>query len=110
MLDRILNNNSEIIKQSQSLDRIGVVGSTNPFEEKSENFFIDESLISNAALQKYQHEIDVKVFSDLLMKTDQKAADNLVMQQVFDQLFSIDSKDFLSELLENEDFLNDITR
>ena len=108
MLDKILANNSEIIDQSQSLDRIRGIGATNPFEESRDKFFIDESSISSAALQKYQRELDVKSFSEILMQTDQKAANDLVLQQAFDGLFSIDDTDFLSELLENEDLLNDI--
>ena len=108
MLDRILGTNSEIINQSQSLDRIGGFGTTNPFEESKDKFFIDESSISTAAFEKYQREIDVKNFSEILMQTDEKAANELVLQQAFDGLFSIDDTDFLSELLDNEELLNDI--
>ena len=42
------------------------------------------------------------------METDEKAANELVLQQAFEGKFSIDDVDFLSELLDNEDFLNDI--
>ncbi len=108
MLDKILANNSEIIDQSQSLDRIRGLGATNPFEESRSNFFIDESSISTAALEKYQRENDIKTFSEILYQTDQKAANDLVLQQAFEGLFSIDDTDFLSELLDNEEFLNDI--
>ena len=109
MLDKILNNtSSELINQSQSLDRIRSIGATNPFEESDSNYFIDESHISNAALEKYQKEEDIKTFSQILFQTDEKAANELVMQQVFDGLYSIDNDDFLSELLSNEDFLNEI--
>jgi len=107
MLDKILANNSEIIEQSQSLDRIKGLGTTNPFESKKD-YFIDESSISTAALEKYQREIDVKTFSEILMQTDERAANDLVLQQAFEGLLSIDNTDFLSELLDNEEFLNDI--
>lgn len=108
MLDKILANNSEIIDQSQSLDRIKGLGVSNPYEADKTKFFIDESSISTAALQKYQRELDVKSFSEILMQTDEKAANDLVLQQAFEGLFSIDDTDFLSELLDNEDLLNDI--
>lgn len=108
MLDKILGNNSEIINQSQSLDRISQIGVTNPFEENKDNFFIDESSISTAALEKYQREIDVKTFSEILRQTDEKAANDLVLQQAFEGILSIDDTDFLSELIDNKDFLNDI--
>ena len=110
MLDKILANNSEIIDQSQSLDRIKGLGVTNPYEADKSKFFIDESSISTAALQKYQRELDVKSFSEILMQTDEKAANELVLQQAFEGLFSIDDTDFLSELLDSEALLNDISQ
>lgn len=108
MLDKILANNSEIIDQSQSLDRIKGLGVSNPYEVDKNKFFIDESSISTTALEKYQKELDVKKFSDILFQTDEKAANELVLQQAFEGLFSIDETDFLSELLDNKDLLNDI--
>ena len=110
MLDKILANNSEIIDQSQSLDRIKELGVSNPYKVDKNKFFIDESSISTAALEKYQKELDIKNFSEILMQTDEKAANDLVLQQAFEGLFSIDDTDFLSELLDNEDLLNDITK
>ena len=108
MLDKILANNSEIIDQSQSLDRIKGLGVSNPYEVDKNKFFIDESSISTTALEKYQKELDVKKFSDILFQTDEKAANELVLQQAFEGIFSIDETDFLSELLDNKDLLNDI--
>ena len=110
MLDKILANNSEIIDQSQSLDRIKGLGVSNPYEVDRNKFFVDESSISTTALEKYQKELDVKKFSDILFQTDEKAANDLVLQQAFDGLFSIDDTNFLSELLDNEELLNDITQ
>ncbi|MBR5304100.1 MAG: hypothetical protein IKU37_04665 [Candidatus Gastranaerophilales bacterium] len=108
MLDKILTSNSEIIDQSQSLDRIKGLGVSNPYEVDKNKFFIDESSISTTALEKYQKELDVKKFSDILFQTDEKAANELVLQQAFEGIFSIDETDFLSELLDNKDLLNDI--
>lgn len=108
MLDKILANNSEIIDQSQSLDRIKGLGVSNPYEADKSKFFIDESSISNDALEKYQKELDIKTFSDILFQTDEKVANDLVLQQAFEGILSIDNTDFLSELLDNEDLLNDI--
>ncbi len=108
MLDRILANNTDTINQSQSLDRIKGLGVSNPFNEDNNGFFIDESRISNAALEKYQKELDIKTFSDILYQTDEKASNELVLQQAFEGILSIDDTDFLSELLDNEDLLNDI--
>lgn len=108
MLDKIQNTGSESITQSQNLDRIRGLGVSNPFEEDDKGFFVDESNISSLALEKYQRELDVKKFSDILMETDEKAANDLVIKQAFDGTLSIDNDDFLSELLNNEDFINEI--
>ena len=78
MLDKITNNNSEIIDQSQNLDRIKAIGTSNPFIEDKTKYFVDESSISSAAMQKYQRELDIKTFSDILMQTDEKAANDLL--------------------------------
>ncbi len=107
MLDKISNNNSESIAQSQSLDRIKGVA-TNPFEEVENGFFIDESDISSAAIKKYQREVDVQKFSEILKETDEKASVELVLKQAFEGKLSIENEDFISELLNNKDFLNDI--
>ena len=108
MLDKILSTNSETVAQSQNLDRIKEIGATNPFEQKGTDYFVDESDISPEAILKYEHEIDVKRFSDILMQYDEKDALEQVLQKIFDGSISIDNDEFLSELLTNEDFLNDI--
>lgn len=108
MLDRIHNNGSEAIDQSQNLDRIKGFGITNPFADDYDNFFIDESHISNEAIKKYQRELDIKEFGELLKNTAQKAADELVLQQAFEGTLSIDNDDSIAELISSEDFLNDL--
>ena len=81
MLDKILSTNSESIVQSQNLDRIKAVGVTNPFEEADSAYFIDESNISSAALQKYQKELDSleekKVKQDELVVVYRNSEDEL---------------------------------
>jgi len=108
MLDKINNNSTDIINQSQNLDRIKSIGVTNPFAEDTDAYFIDESDISNAAMQKYQHDLDIKNFSNILMEINEKEANDLVLQQAFSGNLSIDNDEFINELLINDDFLNDI--
>lgn len=107
MLDKIHSNAADSIEQSQNLDRIKGYGVTNPFLDDND-YFIDESYISNEALQKYQREIDVKDFSKILIDLEQSLSDNLVIQQAFEGKFSIDNDEFLSELLNSKEFLNDL--
>ena len=108
MLDKILNTNSESVLQSQTLDRINQIGATNPFEKTDTSFFVDESQISEAAIEKYNHELDVQKFSEILKETDQEEANKLVVQKAFDGVLSIDDDEFLEELLSSDVFLNDI--
>ena len=108
MLDKILGTNSENVSQSQNLDRINQIGATNPFEGTKADYFVDESNISSEAIAKYEHELDVKKFSEILMQYDEKDALEEVLQKVFDGSISIDNDEFLTDLLTNEDFLNDI--
>ena len=108
MLDRIQNNSSEIISQSQNLDKIRGLGVSNPFEESDKGFFVDESLISNTAMEKYQRELDIANFSKIFAQTDEKEANELVLKDIFEGKYSIDDTDFLAELLNNEKFLNDV--
>ena len=108
MLDKILNTNSESISHSQNLDRISQVGASNPFAKSESTLCVDESQISDIAIEKYQRELDVKKFSDILKQTDEKEANELVLQKAFDGTLSIDDDEFLSELLASEAFLNDI--
>lgn len=108
MLDKIHNDGANSVEQNQSLDRIRGYGVTNPFLEDDNNFFIDESRISNEALQKYQREIDIKDFSKMLTNLEQKDSDALVIQQAFDGQLSIDNDEILSNLLNSKEFLNDL--
>ncbi len=108
MLDKIHNNGSDAIDQSQNLEKIKNLGVSNPFAYDDTNFFIDESHISNEALKKYQRELDVQTFGEILKNTSQKEADELVLKQAFDGLLSIDDDNFLSELLNSKEFLNDL--
>ncbi len=108
MLDKIQGNISETIAQSQGLEKIRSLGVTNPFEDDDKGFFIDQSDISSLAIQKYQREIDVNYFSEILKQTDEQEATKLVLDKVFNGQFSIDNDDILMEILNSKDFLNDV--
>ena len=108
MLDKIQGNISETIAQSQGLEKIKSLGVTNPFEDDDKGFFIDQSDISSLAMQKYQREIDVNYFGEILKQTDEQEATKLVLDKVFNGQFSIDNDDVLMEILNSKDFLNDV--
>ena len=108
MLDRIQGSQADSVNQSTSLDRIKELELKNQYKEYDSDYFIDESRISNEAYQKYQREIDVKHFSDILMQTDEKEAANLVLKKAFDGTISINDDNILNDLISNNDLLNDI--
>ena len=111
MLDKIQNNSADLInqsQQSQNLDRISQIGATNPFYEVKGKYFIDESDISELALQKYEHEQDIKRFSQILSDMDEKEARDMVIKKVFNGTIELDSDDLLIELSKNVELLNDV--
>lgn len=108
MLDRIENNSADLINQSSSLDRIKEISTTNPFNKVKGNYFVDESDISSLALEKYNHEQDIKKFSDFLFETDEKEATKLVLQEVFNGKIEMDNDELISELIKNKTLINDI--
>ena len=101
---------SDAVEQSITTDRISQIGSQNPFVENNNSYITDEYEISDLAFQKYQHEQDVKYFSDILLKTDENDAIEQVLKKTFDGTISIDDDNFLAELLSNDEFLNDVFR
>ncbi len=116
MLNNIQNNTSNEIAQNaadliaasktQSLEAIGKNDSSK--YDDYNKYFIDQSDISNTALEKYQKEEDIKTFSKLLLQTDEKEAVSRVLDEVFNQKYEIENDEFLNNLLTNKDFLNDI--
>ena len=108
MLDKIQNDGADLASQSVNLDRIKETELKNRYSQNDCDYFIDESDISDAAYEKYQRYSDIQNFSKILLQTDEQEALDLVLKKTFDGTISIDNDDFLSELLSNDDFLNDI--
>ena len=108
MLDKIQNDSTDLVSQSANLDRIKEIDIQNQYSKNDYGYFIDESDISDAAFEKYQRFSDIQKFSKILMQTDEQEALDLVLEKTFDGTISIDNDEFMSELLNNDDFLNDI--
>ena len=108
MINKIQNDNiAEVKGQSAALEGINNNSSLKK-SDNDKNFFIDQSDISQAAFEKYKKEEDVKKFSEILLQSDEKEATQRVLEEIFSQKYSIDDDEFLNELLNNEEFLNDI--
>ena len=108
MLDRIQGSHTDSISQSTSLDKIQELELKNHYKDYDSNYIIDESRISDEAYRKYQREIDVKNFSNILLQTSEKEATELVLQKAFDGTISINDDNILNDLISNNDLLNEI--
>lgn len=110
MLNNIQNDNiADISSRGVLIEGISSIG-TNEKTNNDKDYFIDESEISNAAIEKYQKEEDIKKFSEILMESDEQEATNKVLEDIFSQKYSIDDESFLDSLLNNEEFLNDVIK
>ena len=108
MLDKIQSAQADNISQSASLDRINKIDLKNQYTDNEVDFFVDESQISDLAYEKYNHEQDVKKFSEILLNSNEQEANELVLKKAFDGTISIDDNDFLSEILDNSDLINEV--
>lgn len=108
MLERIQNSATEALLQNSTISSISALGANQAYEVEDENCFIDECDISLQAIEKLQKELDIKNFSDILMNTDEKESNSLVISQGLSGLISFDSEDILESLLNNKNLFNDV--
>ena len=108
MLDKIHGAQTDSITQSTSLDRINEIALKDHYKDNDSNYIVDESQISQEAYDKYIREQDIKRFSKILLESDEQEANNLVLKKAFDGTISIDDDDFLSELIDSSDLINEI--
>ncbi len=108
MLDKIQGAQTDVVGQSTSLDRIKELELKSTYSTNESGYIVDESEISDIAYERYNREQDVKKFSKILLETDEKEAQDLVLQKTFDGTISIDDDEFMADLLNNSDLLNEI--
>ena len=108
MLDKIQGAQADSIGQASSLDRIKELDFRSKYSDNEYDYIVDESQISDIAYEKYNRELDVQKFSKILLESDEKEATELVLKKAFDGTISIDDDEFLSDLLNNSDLINEI--
>ena len=108
MLDKIQGSQADLVNRSASADRINEIDLKNRYQDNDLNYIVDESEISSEAYQKYERELDIKRFSQILLDTDEKEATERVLKKAFDGTISISETDILGDLVNNNDLLNDI--
>ncbi len=107
-----LNDNLENAQLNNQLSVSGVATNpiNNPYRNIDRNLFIDETAISNEAVNLYQKEQDVKQFSALAMSNP----DDLSHEEIIANLFNKGVSDPLSDeslsgIVNNSKFLEDIS-
>lgn len=113
MLNNVGINND--LNNSQLNGQFGVSGVAtnpinNPYKNVDKNLFIDETSISDDAINLYQHEQDVKQFTNLAMSNPEDLSHNDIIDGLFNSgasdLFSDES---LEKLSGNQKLLDDIS-
>lgn len=112
MLNGVNSNDSLLNSQ---IDRQAEVNSVitnpikNPYKNADSAFLIDETAISNEALNLYQKEQDVKQFNNLAMSDPNDLSHEEIISNLFNKgLTDPFSDEALSSLVDNEKLLSDL--
>lgn len=104
-----ISNNSNYISRESNIVQISDAQkkyATSPFKS---THFIDETSISNEAMNLYQKEQDVKKFTSLVLSDDSDMSHLALIEQAFSSgVKSPFTDDMLETLLSNQKFLDDI--
>lgn len=94
--------------QSGNVDKLSLA-SKNPYSNVDKNLLIDETSISNEALDLYQRDLDIKKFASLALSDPDDLSHNALVAQ---NVFNFEDSDFDSKVIEgifnNKTFLEDL--
>ncbi len=93
-------------------DKINNINSAKDIKSKKmhqKNKDVIKSCAQNEEAEKLQKKHDIEYFSKIFHQTDEKEADALVLKKIFNGEIKLDEDDFIQEILENKDFLNDVS-
>ncbi len=117
MLNNIDNNsnnlslNSQLVQQ-ESLNNILGTAAANRNSNISNidtNFLIDSSDISNKALQMYEHELDVKKFTELAVSDPENTSHNQLVEELFSKgIVDVFEDSTIAALSTNKSLLDDL--
>ncbi len=103
------------LNNAQLKNQIGVNGIVtnpikNPYEKIDRTLLIDETAISNEAVNLYQKEQDVKQFSALAMSNPEDLSHAQIIANLFEKGVSdLFSNESISALSNNQKLLNDLS-
>lgn len=114
MLNGINNLNDEL-NVSQTDKQLGTVNGVvtnpihNPYNTDNKNYLIDETAISDEAVNLYQKEQDIKQFNNLAMSNPEDLSHEEIISQLFGQgVPDLFSNETFNELANNQNLLNDL--
>lgn len=114
MLNSVNNLNDEL-NISQADKQLGAVSGVvtnpinNPYNTDNKNYLIDETAISDEAVNLYQKEQDIKQFTNLATSDPDDQSHEEIISQLFGQgVPDLFSNDTFSELASNQNLLNDL--
>lgn len=82
---------------------------TNPYANKDKHLLIDETALSDEAVNLYQKEQDVKQFTNLAMSDPEDLSHEQIISNLFNKgVTDLFSEDTFSELAQNQKLLNDL--
>lgn len=108
-----INNNENILNsqlgRGEEVGKVNVNGARNPYDKIDKNLLIDESAISNEAVNLYQRELDVKQFAKLVCANPENTSHEEIMNKLFSKgVTDPFSDDAVSQLVNNRRFLEDL--
>lgn len=107
-------NISDELNNSQLSEQIGVSGVVtnpinNPYKNIDKSLLIDETAISDEAVNLYQKEQDVSKFKSLAMSDPQDLSHEEIVANLFNNgVTDVFSDNALTELSSNQNLLNDL--
>lgn len=102
-------NNSQINQQLNGVSGVATNPINNPYKKVDKNLFIDESAISNEALNLYQKEQDIKQFNNLAMSNPEDMSHEEIISNLFGNgVTDLYSDQTFSELAQSQNLLNDL--
>ena len=108
---RGLSNQDNITKnliQQNDVEKLGAV-KRNPYSNIDKNLLIDETSISNEAMNLYQRDLDIKKFSALAMSDPEDFSHNsLVIENIFGKQDESFENKIIEGIFESKAFLKDL--
>lgn len=100
--------NSQLDKQNE-IGKVVTNPINNPYKKIDENLLIDETAISNQALNMYQKEQDIKNFTNLAMSNPEDMSHEEILAGLFDKgVIDPFSQELAGELSQNQRLLDDL--